>query len=67
MKILILSRNAALYSTQSLVNAATKRGHEVQICDHLLCNMVIQKDKPQLYLGMEQIEGVHDMVNNTMG
>jgi ribosomal protein S6--L-glutamate ligase len=62
MKILILSRNATLYSTQSLINAAVRRGHEVQVCDHLMCNMVIQKNKPQLYLGLERIDGVDAVI-----
>ena len=33
MRIVILSRNPKLYSTQSLVEAATKRKHEVFVVD----------------------------------
>jgi ribosomal protein S6--L-glutamate ligase len=62
MRILILSRNASLYSTQSLINAAVKRGHIIQVCDHLLCNIVIKKDKPQLFVGVEPIEGIQAVI-----
>ncbi len=62
MRILILSRNAALYSTQSLINAAIKKGHQVQVCDHLLCNIIIEKNKPQLYVGMEPVQNIDAVI-----
>jgi len=37
MKIAILSRNARLYSTQRLVEAARERGHVVRVLDPLRC------------------------------
>jgi ribosomal protein S6--L-glutamate ligase len=37
MKIAILSRNARLYSTQRLVEAARERGHTVRVLDPLRC------------------------------
>ncbi|MCP1376312.1 30S ribosomal protein S6--L-glutamate ligase [Dyella lutea] len=37
MKIAILSRNARLYSTQRLVDAARERGHVVRVLDPLRC------------------------------
>ncbi|MBD8881140.1 MULTISPECIES: 30S ribosomal protein S6--L-glutamate ligase [Rhodanobacter] len=37
MKIAILSRNARLYSTQRLVDAARTRGHVVRVLDPLRC------------------------------
>jgi ribosomal protein S6--L-glutamate ligase len=46
MKIAILSRNRRLYSTQRLVEAATKRGHEVRVVNHLRCYMNIASFKP---------------------
>lgn len=62
MKILILSRNVSLYSTQSLVNAAHRKGHEVQVCDHLMCNMVIQQGKPELFLGLDKLAGIDAVI-----
>jgi len=41
MKIAILSRNARLYSTLRLVEAARKRGHNVRVLDPLRCYMRI--------------------------
>jgi len=49
MKIAILSRNEALYSTKALVNAAQKRGHEVHIIDYLHCYMNITSKKPAIH------------------
>jgi ribosomal protein S6--L-glutamate ligase len=62
MKILILSRNSLLYSTQSLYNAATRRGHDVQVCDHLMCNIVIEKNAPQLYLGADKLDQIDAVI-----
>jgi ribosomal protein S6--L-glutamate ligase len=45
MKIAILSRNAKLYSTASLVAAARKRGHRVRVLDPLRCYMRIESGK----------------------
>ncbi|SFW44328.1 30S ribosomal protein S6--L-glutamate ligase [Luteibacter sp. UNCMF366Tsu5.1] len=41
MKIAILSRNARLYSTQRLVEAARKRKHTVRVIDPLRCYMSV--------------------------
>ncbi|MGH8106263.1 MAG: 30S ribosomal protein S6--L-glutamate ligase, partial [Arenimonas sp.] len=41
MKLAILSRNAKLYSTQRLVQAARERGHTVRVLDPLRCYMKI--------------------------
>ncbi len=45
MRILILSRNASLYSTQSLLSACYRRGHYARVVDHLMCDLVIEKNK----------------------
>jgi ribosomal protein S6--L-glutamate ligase len=53
MKIAILSRNARLYSTQRLVEAAQARGHEVAVLDHLKCDLIIEAGQPAiLYKGV---------------
>lgn len=52
MKIVILSRNPSLYSTRSLVNAAEKRNHTVEVVDHMQCDLVIQDGALEIfYLG----------------
>lgn len=43
MKIAILSRNAELYSTKRLVEAAINRGHQVQVIDPLTCYMNVNR------------------------
>ncbi|HRE31366.1 MAG TPA: 30S ribosomal protein S6--L-glutamate ligase, partial [Candidatus Berkiella sp.] len=49
MKIGILSRDAKLYSTRRLVEAAEQRGHEVQTVDVLKCYMNITANQPSVH------------------
>ena len=57
MKILVLSRNANLYSTSALVDAAEARGHEVRVVDYLRCYMNITSHKPAVIYEGEQLDG----------
>lgn len=57
MKIAILSRNALLYSTRRLVEAAEKHGHEAHVIDHLRCNIEIEQKGPSLFYGTDYLEG----------
>lgn len=57
MKIAILSRNSALYSTSRLVEAAEKRGHEVRVFDHTKLYIVNESGAANLYYGNEKVEG----------
>jgi len=57
MKIGILSRNANLYSTRRLVEAATAKGHEAHVIDHLKCNIEIEQTGPALYYGDDYLTG----------
>jgi ribosomal protein S6--L-glutamate ligase len=56
MNIKILSRNPKLYSTKRLVEAAEKRKHNVQVIDHLKCDLVIEKRNPNVYYKGKYIE-----------
>jgi len=57
LKIAILSRNRALYSTKRLIEAIENRGHKPLILDHLKCDIVIERDKPGIiYQGDELSE-----------
>ena len=49
MNIVILSRNANLYSTNRLVVEAEKRGHDVEVIDPLKCDLIIEMEKPTIY------------------
>jgi len=48
LKIAILSRDAGLYSTSRLSEAAGNRGHEVRVIDYLRCYMNIAAHNPQV-------------------
>lgn len=48
MKIIILSRNEKLYSTQRLLEAVRLHGHEGWVVDPLQCHMVIEGDSPSV-------------------
>ncbi|MHA7111274.1 30S ribosomal protein S6--L-glutamate ligase [Sunxiuqinia elliptica] len=61
MKIVVLSRNPNLYSTQRLMEAGKQRGHEMLVIDHSKCDLVIEKRKPVvLYKGhkLEHVDAV---------
>jgi ribosomal protein S6--L-glutamate ligase len=55
MKILILSRNAKLYSTSALFRAAESRGHDVRVVDYLRCYMNITSRNPRIYMDGEEL------------
>jgi ribosomal protein S6--L-glutamate ligase len=57
MKIAILSRNAHLYSTRRLVEAAKLMGHEAHVIDHLACNIEIEQKGPSIYYKDHYLEG----------
>lgn len=50
MNIGILSRNAALYSTSRLVQAARRRNHNVSVVDYLRAYMEITSTRPEVIL-----------------
>src|SRR5919112_153866 len=50
MRMLVLSRNASLYSTSRVVLAARARGHEVNVIDPLDFQIVVSRGRPALYL-----------------
>ena len=56
MKIGILSRNASLYSTSRLVQAAEARGHQVQVIDPLICYMDITSHRPSVYYRSRKLD-----------
>ena len=55
MKIAILSRKKALYSTQRLVEAGQLHGHQVQVIDTLRCYMNIASHKPGIHYRGENL------------
>jgi len=49
MNIAILSRGTYLYSTQSLLRAGERRGHNIRIIDEMYCTTRILNHKPKLF------------------
>jgi ribosomal protein S6--L-glutamate ligase len=55
MKIAILSRDAKLYSTRRLVEAARQRGHEARVIDVLRCYMNVTSHNPTIHYKGEEL------------
>lgn len=62
MNIIILSRGPQLYSTQSLVNAAKKRGHHVEVIDHMRCDLVLERNLPQIYYQGKRLHSIDAVI-----
>ncbi|MFH7242471.1 MAG: 30S ribosomal protein S6--L-glutamate ligase [Spirulina sp.] len=62
MKIVILSRDASLYSTRRLKEAGEARGHDMQVIDHMRCYMNITSHKPTVLYQGQPLEGVDAVI-----
>lgn len=49
MKLALMCRNADLYSHKRIVEAATERGHEIEVVNHLRCYVNITSHRPQIH------------------
>jgi ribosomal protein S6--L-glutamate ligase len=58
LDVAILSRNRKLYSTRRLVEAARALGHRPRVLDTLRCNMVLSRERPQIFYRGEELTGV---------
>jgi ribosomal protein S6--L-glutamate ligase len=54
--VVILSRNAKLYSTRRLAEAARQLGHAPRVLDTLRCDLVLARDQARLYYRGEELE-----------
>ena len=57
MKIGMLCRNPSLYSHKRLVEAAEKRGHQIDVIDHLRCYIDIASSDPEIHYRGESLKG----------
>ncbi len=62
MNILILSRGAGLYSTQSLFRAGVLRGHEMRIVDHARCELLLGGGKPEILYEGRPLKGIQAII-----
>ena len=58
MKIAILSKGAANYSTKRLKEEALKRGHEVRVVNYASCYVTLEKGKPVVNYKGEEIRDI---------
>ncbi|HAC55870.1 TPA: 30S ribosomal protein S6--L-glutamate ligase [Candidatus Saccharibacteria bacterium] len=56
MRIAILSKGAANYTTKRLKEVAKARGHEVRVINYAKCYVAIEKDKPVIRYKGESLE-----------
>lgn len=56
MNIAILSRDPKLYSTKRLREAGEKRGHKVEIIDHMKCVLLIEKRNPMVWYNGKRLD-----------
>ncbi|MBW2453632.1 MAG: RimK family alpha-L-glutamate ligase [Deltaproteobacteria bacterium] len=62
MRILVLSRNAALYSTSRLVLVGRDRGHEVDVVDPLEIQIVVARGAPRLSCAGQRLPRYHAVI-----
>src|SRR5271156_5634613 len=62
MRLVILSRNASLYSTKALTEAARQRGHTVRVLDTLQFDIRLSKQSPELFYQSEPVGPVDAVI-----
>jgi len=62
MRLVILSRQPALYSTEALVAAAKSRGHDVRVLDTLQFDIHLSRQSPELYYQREPVGEVDAVI-----
>lgn len=62
MRIAVLSRNAGLYSTSRLVEAAQERGHDPLVIDHLRCSVSADSGDPRIYYNGKELTGIEAVI-----
>jgi ribosomal protein S6--L-glutamate ligase len=62
MRLVILSRQATLYSTRVLVEAARQRGHDVRVLDTLQFDIRVTRRSPELFYQGEPVGPVDAVV-----
>lgn len=62
MQLVILSRQATLFSTQALVEAGQRRGHHVRVMDTLQFDVQVSKHNPELFYQGEPVRDVDAVI-----
>ena len=62
MNLVVLSRNASLYSTRRLVEAGEARGHSVRVVDTLRCTAHLTATGPEIHVDGEKLTDVDAVI-----
>ena len=62
MNIVVLSRSSKIYSTNRLVEAIEKRGHDARVIDHTKCDIMIQQKGLEIYYEGEMLNGIDAII-----
>lgn len=62
MKLVILARNAKLYSHRRLVEAAEARGHDIEIINTLRCYMNVTSHRPEVRYQGRKLTGIDAVI-----
>ncbi|HLR31669.1 MAG TPA: 30S ribosomal protein S6--L-glutamate ligase [Fodinibius sp.] len=62
MHIVVLSRNARLYSTARLVEAIENDGHTATVLDHLKCDIISEQDNPCILYRGTEVTGIDAII-----
>lgn len=62
MKIAILSKGGANYSTQRLKKVAKERGHSVRIVNYAKCYVTVEKNNPVVHYKGEALTGIDAII-----
>ena len=62
MKIVILSKGGANYTTKRLKEEAIKRGHKVRVISYTKCYMQVEKGNPVVYYRGKKLEGIDAVI-----
>jgi ribosomal protein S6--L-glutamate ligase len=54
----LLSRKRTLYSTRRLIEAARARKFRTRVVDVLACNLVLERSRPRIFIGGEELASV---------
>ena len=62
MKIVILSANPNLYSTNRLIEAGKEREHEVIVVNHTKCDLIIERKRPAIRYNHELLTDIDAVI-----
>jgi ribosomal protein S6--L-glutamate ligase len=62
MKFILLSQNPRLYSTNRMVEAAERLGHEIELVDFRRCCASLEPERPRVLLGDHELSSIDAVI-----